>query len=520
MTVLFFFAFLEGIFHFISVPGASDFIERCVIEQGLELKKNPGEYRIFLFGESTMHGHHLFPKSTIKKWVELYLENLLGKEKAGQVTVINFGRLGEDSRFMLESFVETFVYQPDLVVFYTVHNDFIQLEHRQRLLTSLKFQARMAIWFKSFSKQSRFISFMRRLSVRGKMIRNAQKDARRVIEDEFYDETQQKKYDSQKDFLVPGSSDFKRVYENWSSNITAIIGETSQRDVKAVFYNGVSRRQNFPPFLSVHEESLSKEVIEKWQEIIEKAESNLQKGNSEEAKRLFSEALALDTNYAKTYYQLAEAHERLGNYDQAYELYVLADDHDYFPVRAPSAVNQFYAQLAQKSSLGAYILDVDRVFREYSPHGLVGEELILDQIHPTLEGQALMAKELVKLIYEKEMICPKSEWQWDQLQDGEVLSQKLELDQEFEFKVFLSSANYVGSYHQKAVEFLMKALQIKPNSIAARSHLAWRYWQLQEKGKSIELYQKLFEEAPGQINAFLARHPEFQEEIERGSRNE
>lgn len=513
IAVTVFFALFEIVFRFFVPSGSSDFIERTIIQQGLEVKKKPGEYRIFLFGESTMHGNHLFPESTIKRWMELYLENLVGKEKAEQVTIINFGRLGEDSLFMLQSLKETSVYRPDLVIVYSAHNDFIQLEHRDRLLRPASFSNRVEKLFKELGKKIHFVSAIRRMSVRAKIVRSQRKDAQKQASDEWFDETEKKIFNPARDFLVPGSINFKKVYENWRGNILKISDEAQSRGVQIIFLNGVRRHKDFPPFASVHESSLSKEQIETWQETIDRAKHYYAEGQYEEAKLKFSEALALDMNYAETYYQLAQTHEKLDNYEEAYRLYNLADDHDYFPVRAPSVVNEFYGRLAAEKRRGVDVIDTERLFRENSSHGLIGEDLIVDQIHPTMEGQALIAKEILKRIYDNDLIFSKSDWQWEDFPTVAEVSTRLGLDADFDFRICLSSAKYVGSYHARAIDFLNRALAIKPNSITARSHLAWRYWQMEEREKSVAIYRRLLEDVPAVATAFLDKYPEIKDAV-------
>ena len=82
---------------FFVCPGACDFTERRIIEQGLTKYKSHGEFRIFLYGESTMQGDALYPKSTIEKWISLYVEDLLGKDTAKKVKIYNLARSGSNS---------------------------------------------------------------------------------------------------------------------------------------------------------------------------------------------------------------------------------------------------------------------------------------------------------------------------------------------------------------------------------------------------------------------------------------
>ena len=179
ITVFLFFFILECLTRLVTVTGSYDFIERTIIQQDLKVHKQPGEYRIFLFGESTMHGSFLFPRSTIKRWMELYIENLLGKDASRKITIINFSRLGCGSEFMLHSFKDTLAYKPDLVIFYTSHNNFIQLELRDDVLKPKLSSDKFSEVIQELTKKSCLISTMKRIAVLGK-IRKSEKKKKEI----------------------------------------------------------------------------------------------------------------------------------------------------------------------------------------------------------------------------------------------------------------------------------------------------------------------------------------------------
>jgi len=86
---------------------------------------------------------------------------------------------------------------------------------------------------------------------------------------------------------------------------------------------------------------------------------------------------------------LGRAHEGLANWDEARRAYRRACDYDAAPVRRLQGINDAVRTVAQ--ARGALLVDVERVFEETSPHGLVGFNLIEDYVHPTLQGHQLIA---------------------------------------------------------------------------------------------------------------------------------
>lgn len=88
-------------------------------------------------------------------------------------------------------------------------------------------------------------------------------------------------------------------------------------------------------------------------------------------------------------YALAKVMDRSTRYDSARERYREARDRDRLPFRAPSAMNGVIREEAERG--GANVVDVLGRFTAASPHGLLGGTLMLEHVHPNIEGQFLIA---------------------------------------------------------------------------------------------------------------------------------
>ncbi len=104
---------------------------------------------------------------------------------------------------------------------------------------------------------------------------------------------------------------------------------------------------------------------------------------------VLSGAEADSAGAAKTAYLAAQDTEAAGNYAAAREGYAWARDLDPLRFRAPSQFNAVIATAAQASD--ATVVDVHAAFVEASEHGLVGNELLLEHVHPNLDGYFLLA---------------------------------------------------------------------------------------------------------------------------------
>jgi len=92
---------------------------------------------------------------------------------------------------------------------------------------------------------------------------------------------------------------------------------------------------------------------------------------------------------AETAYYAARDADEAGAYDAARQGYAWARDLDPLRFRAPSAFNEVIA--AEAGRHGAVLVDSHAAYVSASPNGLVGSTLLLEHVHPNLDGYFLLA---------------------------------------------------------------------------------------------------------------------------------
>ncbi len=92
---------------------------------------------------------------------------------------------------------------------------------------------------------------------------------------------------------------------------------------------------------------------------------------------------------ARTAYHAAQDADEAGNFAAAREGYAWARDLDPLRFRAPADFKSIVTQAAEVQ--GARVVDVHGAFVAASPNGLVGESLLLEHVHPNLDGYFLLA---------------------------------------------------------------------------------------------------------------------------------
>jgi len=511
IIVIVFFGLVELVFRLFLFPGSYDYVERCVMDQGLHQRKAHDEYRIFLFGESTMHGHYLYPRSTIKIWMKLYLQDLLPEAVARRVTITNFGRLGEGSDFITRAFIETIPYKPDLAGFYLAHNDYTLVRHREAYFRPMPFKEKMEHFFGEMPKKSSFLTFINRLYISARGKARAAKESRRKVDDGWHIENERPVlYNQEEMLLYSNSREFNAIKERFEANINRAISSAQSHSIKVIFLEGVSKWTGYEPVRSVHDRSLMGDALNRWNDMGGTAEELFKNNKFRDAMALYQKCLDIDSAYALTYYRIGQCYEYMGNAAQANEYYSMANDKDCFPIRGPSVVNNFYESIRKAGMQDVSVIRTRNIFEQNSPGGIVGDDLLADPLHPTIKGQALMALEIIRVMYQNDLIIPKEEWRWNRLKSPEEMMGELGLEQAFKFNMYIALAGYVERRYNKASEFLEKAVEIKPDSIFANSWLAWAYWKQGDKAKALEIYKKLQRQAPDDAARFFKEHPEIE----------
>lgn len=510
IAIIIFFALAELISRLFVFPGAHSFIERRIMEQTLTQKKDKDEFRVLLLGESTMQGLYLYPYSTIDKWLKLYLNDLLPENVSSRVTVTNFGRIGASSEFITKSFIDTIRYKPDLAVFYIANNDFCLYGNRREFFAHKSLKDMIEEFGVELPKHSAFLNAFNRLVIRSKMKRNKIREAQSSKLNNWYPEDDSGPVIRDDDILYMNSDKYNMIKTNFENSIKKIIDAAQRHSIPIIFLESVARWKEYEPVRSIHDTTIGKDTLAEWTRISFEADRALANKAYAEALNLYNSCLTLDPLYAITYYRIGECYEGLNDPKKANEYYSTANDYDRYPIRAPSSVNLFYETFRGAEAKKIFIIPTQKLFESQSPDGIVRENLIGDQIHPSIDGQALIALAIARLICEKDLLAPKAQWRWGQLRPVAEMKKDLKLDKNGELETHLALATYVKRDYIKAAELLEKAYVLKKDSVFINSWLAWTYWKMGELDKAAAIYRELYRERPSLAAPFFKKHPDIE----------
>ncbi len=340
--------------------------------------------RIFVLGGSSTAGYPYQYSGTFPAMLKTRLQEAYPEF---ELEVVNLGMTAVMSYTVRDFALECLNYDPDLLVIYAGHNEFYgalgsgSSQHAfirtNRLFTRffLKLKSIRLYQFMQFLLQS-ISNDSNAGDNRTLMARMAQNQA------------------------IPYNS---RLYKNTLSifreNMEDIIEETSGKGIPVLLGTLVSNLRDQKPFVSIHDPDTDKASFTAQ---IEDIKNRMRDGDYSTALEKLRSLMVRDSTYALTYFYAGRCAELSGEYATARTYYRQARDYDGLRFRASGDLNSILRKLAQKDLV--YLSDIEAAFIENSNNGLIGNNLILEHLHPNLDGYFLMGKTYAQTILQTDLL--------------------------------------------------------------------------------------------------------------------
>jgi tetratricopeptide (TPR) repeat protein len=206
-----------------------------------------------------------------------------------------------------------------------------------------------------------------------------------------------------------------RAYENFKRNLADILGAGHQAGVPIILSTVGSNLKDCAPFASLHARTLSETQQAEWDGIYQGGMALESAGDYPAALKRYTEAAAVDPQYAVLQFRLGSCHLALTNSAQALREFELARDYDTLAFRADTRINQIITDAADAhAGKGVYFLEAARMLAQNSPEQIPGNELFYEHVHLNFEGNywlgRAMAEETAKLLPKSIVAHDKGGW--------------------------------------------------------------------------------------------------------------
>jgi lysophospholipase L1-like esterase len=324
------------------------------IEDIFDQQKKGNAFRVFVLGGSSAAGFPYLPMGSFSRYIRKRLELTYPNTT---IEVVNISLSAVNTYTILDLLTGVLEQKPDLILIYAGHNEYygaLGVGSMESLGTS-----------RSFVKLVLYLNKYRTVQ----LVRNSIATISSLFKSENIEDSPGTLMSRMaKDQYIPlNSKKYTLGHEQFEANMKEILELIKNNNVPVIIGKVVSNLKDQKPFISVP----SKDYPTANQ-VYEEANKKLMNGYSKDADSLFR----------------------------------LAKDLDALRFRAPEKINQIIEKLCKEYNF-PYVA-VDSVFNSESPHGIVGNNLMTDHLHPNIAGYQLIGKTYYEAM-EKAAYLPKNE---------------------------------------------------------------------------------------------------------------
>ncbi len=334
-------------------------------------EKTDHTFRVFVQGASTVVGFPFYRGGSFPRMLKHRLSLTFPDVN---IEVVNTGMTAVNSYTLLDLVDDIIEQKPDLVIIYAGHNEYYGAMGVGSTIShgSHPIIVRSYLMLKEF----RFFQLCENAyhKILGSTIQKPSERTTTLME--VMAEKQRIPYQSEA--YLDGIKQFK-------TNLKKILSKYNRHDIPVMLSTVVSNERDIEPFISEGiadinqlEEVLNQESLPDPNEIAPY--------NAKEVYRRGTRYLEKDEGSAKKYFHFAK------------EL-------DLLRFRAPEKINEAIIELS--GEYDASLVDMKAIFENHSEHGIIGDELMTEHVHPNVFGQFLMADAFYNKIKELNLL---SDW--------------------------------------------------------------------------------------------------------------
>ncbi len=323
------------------------------IEDVFDKQKKSNSFRVFVLGESSAQGYPYNPMGSFSRYIRKRLELVY---PSAAIEVVNIGMTAVNSYTLLDLLPGVLDQKPDLILIYAGHNEYygalgvgsVQSYGASRTLNKLILSLNE---FKITQFVRNSVHWVSSLFV-SENSGSSGTLMSRMARDKY---------------ILLNSKVFNAGLQQFEDNLTDILRLIKDKGVPVILGRLASNLKDQKPFISVNTPGYKT------------------------ANQVYKEA----GNELKN-----------KNFTKADSLFKLAKDLDALRFRSPEKINKIIVDLGKE--FHAAIVPIDSIFDSASPGGIVGDNLIVDHLHPNVRGYQIIGKAFYDSM-EKQGYLPKTE---------------------------------------------------------------------------------------------------------------
>ena len=348
--------------------------------------KDTNTLRIFVLGESTTIGYPYFHNGSFHRWLQYRMMHNCPDKR---LEIINLSLTGVNS-YTIEGFTkELLPYQPDAVLIYTGHNEYygcLGTGSTDKIAGS-PFLIHLILQLRDYRLTQLMANTLQRLAALKPSNPEGEGKTRMELMVAAHE-------------IPLGSAMYEKGMAQFSANMDNTLRLLNEAQVPVFFSNVVSTEKDLFPFISIAPDSTK---FPGFTPLYKKGEQLLAAGDSAAAQNAFLAADNIYPVHAGCNYYLGTLLFEKGDTTNAKVYFDKARDLDALRFRAPSRLNLIILELCSKYR-NAHLVDANAAFEANSKGHIIGNDLILEHVHPDLKGYAILSDAFYKAMKQQGVI--------------------------------------------------------------------------------------------------------------------
>ncbi len=375
--------------------------------ESFKVKKLSDSYRILATGASTTLGDPFGPQVAFPNLMTKILGDVTPERT---LEIANCAIIAISSLDVLMLHHDALSYEPDAILIYCGHNEAYGADGIDTPVQN-SFSSRSAARFWLKFRNLRLVRLVRNA------IGTARPKAGSAADKEGFGMW------LMKDRLVSAECEkHERMLSYYEDNIREMLESARERGVDVILCTLISNLRDQSPLGSVHSSSLTAADEREWKRSFNVGRTSMATENWSKAAEAFRSCIALDSEYAESYFRLGRCLDALGDSTAALNEYRFARDFDAVHFRACSAENEILRAIASDWDTGnkheLVLIDLEQKLYEQFPNG-PGRQIFTEHVHPFVSGHFWIAEQIVEALAESQIAADFGQWHLDRIRSQE-----------------------------------------------------------------------------------------------------
>lgn len=285
-----------------------------------------------------------------------------------------------------------------------------------------------------------------------------------------------------RDKSIPlGSARYEQGLKQFRGNLARLLTKYRRASVPVIVGALASNERDLPPFVGDASESGD---AQRFEDLLADGIAALDSGALDAAERHIDAAIAVDCNAADAWFARGRLLTIRDEHATARRAFLAAKDRDRLRFRAPEDFNAIVRELAGR--LGARVADVQAALAGAAGDGIIGNEVMLEHVHPNLEGYFLLADAYFDALLEAGVLEQPEKMPSDAAARAEIPVSEIDrLFGEYKLQSVINDWPFVASKRSPQIPAPTNAVEILAQQMLRRQ-LSWP----QATGRLMTLYRE------------------------------